>query len=200
MEGIVTTGSLADEPDELDGEGKAQDIIESLRQQRREVADVYNKTKILDVPGYNGLLAVEYQYINSEVTEDIARKIRRETKNVNGRGLTLLSAVDTLVAASKRVLIRDKAEGDWIDADGNLAPGVRGIESEPRAQNVGIDNNRPVSLRGTALSKVLKYAADDDRENVMGLFGSEHSVIQTQVLLSNWLTDRSRTADEDFFG
>ena len=175
-------------PDEV-AENGAVDIIESLRQTRAEVADVFGKTKVLDVPGYKGLLAVEYQYISSEVTEKISREIRRETRNVNGSGVTLLASLDTLIAASKRVLIRDKAEGSWTDESGQLSPGVRGI-----------DGDRPVNFRGHRLAEILRYDAGDNREVVLGLFGSEHSVIQQQILLSNWLTDRSRTADEDFFG
>jgi hypothetical protein len=172
------------------GDGEAPpNLIEQLRQTRVEVAEVFGKTHALSVPGYQGLLGIEYVYISSEVTEKIARDVRRETKNVNGIGSSLLSALDTMIAASRNVLVRDEAKGEWLKEDGSLSEGVRGI-----------DTTKQVNLRTTRLAEILNYDAVDGREVVLGLFGSEHKIIEHSLLLSRWMTDSTQTMDEDFLG
>jgi len=153
------------------------DVLESIREARVE-AQPFGKTKLIEVPGYHGLLAIEYQYIGSEITESIARKVRRETRAVDGRGSSLLSSIDTLRAACKRVLCRRSVEDkEWMSVGGTTQPVVR------------LD---------TKLSRLLNYDADDGREVVLGLFGSEHAILQQNIVLSNWLADKTRQADEDF--
>jgi hypothetical protein len=57
-----------------------------------------------------------------------------------------------------------------------------------------------VNFRSLELARTLDYVADDSREVVLGLYGSEHKVIEANIILSRWLTDKTRTADEDFLG
>lgn len=171
------------------GEDDEANLIANLRQLRSETANVFGSTKVMEVPGYEGLLAIEYNYISSEVTEKIARDVRRETRSVNGAGTTLLSSLDTLIAASKNVLIRNRAQGDWVTEDGSYAPGVRPIRRD-----------HAVNFRSVELATILDYDAGNSREVVLGLYGSEHSVIEANVFLSRWMTDKTRTADEDFLG
>jgi hypothetical protein len=178
---VVTNGEVDEESE--------QNLITNLRQLQKDAADVFGKTKVMDVPGYQGMLGIEYQYISSEVTEKIARDIRRETKHVNGAGTNLLSSVDTLIAASKNVLIRNGNHGEWLNEDGSYAEGVHPI-----------NKNHQVNFKNTELARILEYDAMDSREVVLGLYGSEHKIIQANIILSQWLTDKSRTADEDFLG
>lgn len=153
------------------------DLLATLSEARKE-AQPFGKTKLIEVPGYHGLLAIEYQYIGSEITEAIARKVRRETRSVDGQGSGLLASIDTLRAACKRVLCRRSAdEKEWISVGGKSKPVVR------------LD---------TTLSRLLNYDADDGREVVLGLFGSEHAINQQNLIVSQWLADKSRTSDEDF--
>jgi hypothetical protein len=190
---VSTVSSMTVAPTGSNGgveEEDKQDLLSNLKALRREATDLYGKSKVLEVPGYHGMMAIEYQYISSEVTEKIARDVRRETKNVNGIGTNLLASLDTLIAASKNVLTRrEGVSGDWLLEDGTYGPGVRPISGEHQ-----------VNLRSTELSRLLDYDAADSREVVLGLFGSEHSVIEQNIFLSRWLTDKTRTADEDFLG
>jgi len=176
---VATNGELDDDDE--------QSLIANLRQLRNEASNLYGVTKVMDVPGYEGKLAVEYSYISAEVTEDIARRIRRETKNVNGQGTNLLSSVDTLVAASKNVLIRSDTQGNWMNEDGTYGHTVRPIKRD-----------HVVNFRTVELATILDYDAGDSREVVLGLYGSEHSIIEANVLLSRWMTDKTRVNDEDF--
>lgn len=152
------------------------DLLSDIRQARVD-AQPFGKTKILEVPGYRGLLAIEYQYIGSEITEAIARKVRRETRAANGAGSSLLGSIDTLRAACKRVLVRRNTTDKWISIGGAERPYVR-LDSQ--------------------LAGLLNYEADDGREVVLGLFGSEHKIVQQNVILSQWLADQTRQLDEDF--
>jgi len=181
MSGMTTLSETEDD--------EATNLITNLRQLRTDAVDLYGHTKVLDVPGYKGMLAIEYQYISAEVTEKIARDVRRETKNVNGVGTNLLASLDTLIAASKNVLIRRKIQGEWLTEDGGLGIGVKGIGGEHQ-----------VNLRSTELAEILNYDAADPRDVVLGLFGSEHKIIEANIILSRWLTDKTRTSDEDFLG
>jgi hypothetical protein len=162
---------------EVDDESQGA-LLDNLKQLRAEATNLFGTTKVMEVPGYKGLLAIEYQYINSEVTEVIAREVRRETKNVNGIGMNLLASLDTLIAASKNVLIRKDTHRDWRP----------------------LDKEHQVNFKSLTLARTLDYPADDSRDVVLGLYGSEHSVIEANILLSRWLTDKTRTADEDFLG
>lgn len=184
---VSTVTSLTDVPDSTEnGDGDAN-LITNLKHLRTEAVDVYGHTKVLEVPGYKGLMAIEYQYINAEVTENIARTIRRETKNHNGVGTNLLASLDTLIAASMNVLVRKETDGEWLREDGSYGAGVHPIDRENQ-----------VNFRDLELARILGYDAADSREVVLGLFGSEHSIIQANIMLSGWLTDKTRTADEDF--
>jgi len=169
------------------GDVGTDDLLGNLRQLRADAANVFGISKVMEVPGYLGKLAVEYQYINAEVTEEIARSVRRETKNVNGIGTNLLSSLETLIAASKNVLIRKATTDDWVSIDGR----EHWPESVTRYVNFR-DNMK--------LANLLDYEAGDSRELVLGLYGSEHKVVEANLILSRWLTDKSRTSDEDFLG
>lgn len=165
---------LNDEVDESGGD--PGDVLSQIRQSREE-AQPFGKTKILEVPGYHGLLAIEYQYIGSEITEAIARKVRRETRAQNGVGSSLLGSIDTLRASCKRVLCRRKVGDKWMSVGGQ---------------------SRPIVRLDTTLSSLLNFPADNGREVVLGLFGSEHKIVQQNVILSQWLADQTRNSDEDF--
>jgi len=161
------------------------EVLDNIREQRAEVAAVVGKTKILEVPGYKGCLAIEYKYIGSEITENIARKVRRETRSANGQGSTLLASIDTLRAACRRVLVRADTHSKWKSPGGDRMPIVR------------LDSN---------LARLLKFdPADFDPDNsgrgtVLGVFGSEHKINQANLLVSQWLSDTTREIDEDFLG
>lgn len=167
-----------DEEVEVDENGEVPEgVMASIREARVE-AQPFGRIKVIEVPGYHGLLAVEYQYIGAEITEAIARKVRRETRAVDGRGSNLLASIDTLRAACKRVLCRrDASDKEWLSVGGSAQPVVR------------LD---------VKLANLLSYDASDGREVVLGLFGSEHAIIQQNVILGNWLADRTRESDEDF--
>lgn len=153
-----------------------ESLLSELRDAQRE-AQPFGKTKLIHVPGYNGLLAIEYQYIGSEVTESIARKVRRETRPVDGRGSGLLSSIDTLRAACKRVLCRRTLDGPWMSVGGK---------------------GRPIVRLDEQLARLLNFDAESGREVVLGLFGSEHAITNQNMVLSGWLADRTKKLDEDF--
>lgn len=166
-----------DEPlDSPPDEGNEDSLFQNLRNAREDLQP-FGHTITLEVPGYKGLLGIDFQYIGTDVTEKIARKIARNTKSVNGEGSSLLASLDTLIAACREVMVRDNPDQVWR----SIKPGYV-----------------PVKL-DTRLSEILKYDARDQREVVLGLFGSEHAIIQMNVQLSRWLTDITRKVDEDFF-
>jgi hypothetical protein len=177
MEDELTTVTGVTTNGEVDDEAQGA-LLDNLKQLRTEATNLYGQNKIMEVPGYQGLLAIEYQYISSEVTESIGRDVRRETKNVNGIGSGLLASIDTLIAASKNVLIRSDVHNEWRP----------------------INKNKQVNFKSLEMSRILDYPADDSREVVLGLYGSEHKVIEANIILSRWMTDKTRTSDEDFLG
>jgi hypothetical protein len=181
VSGVITNGEVDDETQDA--------LLDNLKQLRTEAVDLFGTSKVMEVPGYKGLMAVEYAYISSEVTEHIAREVRRETKNVNGIGTNLLASLDTLIASSKNILIRKEAGSEWVNKDGSYAPGVHPI-----------NKSKQVNFKSLELSRILDYPADDSREVVLGVYGSEHKVIEANIILSRWMTDKTRTADEDFLG
>lgn len=157
----------------LDGED--QDLFSDLKA-RRAALEPAGKTKVLEVEGYEGKLGVEYRYIGSEITEVIQKACMKETKSVGQRGLTLLASLDTLKEACARVMIRGAASEEW-----------RPMKPEP----IKFDDR---------LAQKLGFDAVDDRHVILGLFGSEHAVIQQYMKLSMWLTDTTRDVDDDFLG
>jgi hypothetical protein len=95
--------------------------------------------------------------------------------------------LETLIAASKNVLIRKATTDDWVSIDGR--------EHWPELVT------RYVNFRDNMkLANLLDYDASNSRELVLGLYGSEHKVVEANLILSRWLTDKSRTSDEDFLG
>lgn len=174
---LENEGPEEEEVVEVDGNGEVPEtLLSELREAQHEVQP-FGRTKIIQVPGYNGLLAIEYQYIGSEVTEAIARKVRRETRAVDGRGSGLLSSIDILRAACTRVLCRRTLDGPWMSVGGKARPIVR------------LDEH---------LARLLNFDANTGREVVLGLFGSEHAITNQNMILSNWLADRTKQLDEDF--
>lgn len=152
-------------------------LFQNLRKARAEIQP-FGNSLTLEVPGYAGLLGIEYKYIDTGVTERIAKKIARELRSVHGEGETLLGSIDTLVAASKQIVVRDDEKAEW----------------RPITQSI-----IPVKLGDLKLTEILDYQARDAREVVLGLFGSDHAIIRQSVALSQWLSDVTRKVDEDFF-
>jgi hypothetical protein len=167
-----------DDSDLVEENGEVpDDVLATLREAQVEVQPL-GKTKILEVPGYKGLLAIEYQYIGSEVTENIARKVRRQTRAIDGRGSGLLSAIDTLRASCKRVVCRRTTDDKkWMSVGGKKLPVVR------------LD---------LTLARLLNFDAEDGRDVVLQLFGSEHAITNANLIISSWMTDQTRQMDEDF--
>jgi hypothetical protein len=157
---------------DLDGD-KA--VIAGIRQQRTEL-EPFGQTKIIDVPGYNGMLGIEYNYIDSETTETISRAVAKETRSHGGKGITLLASIDTLIEACRRVVIRGATDQDW-----------RSMPPDP----VVFDSQ---------LSETLGYDAGSSREVVLGLFGSEHAIVQQYMKLSAWLTNVTQDVDDALLG
>jgi hypothetical protein len=69
--------------------------------------------------------------------------------------------------------------------------------SEKEWMSVG-GSGQPVVRLDAKLARLLKYEADGGREVVLGLFGSEHAILQQSLILGAWLADRTRESDEDF--
>jgi hypothetical protein len=58
--------------------------------------------------------------------------------------------------------------------------------------------SRPIVRLDENLARLLNFDADSGREVVLGLFGSEHAITNQNMILSNWLADRTKQLDEDF--
>jgi hypothetical protein len=157
---------------DLDGD-KA--VIAGIRQQRTEL-EPFGRTLVIEIPGYQGMLGIEYGYIDSEATETISRAVAKETRSHGGKGITLLASIDTLVEACRRVMIRKDTSQDW-----------RPMPPEP----VQFDSQ---------LSETLEFDASSPREVVLGLFGSEHAVVQQYMKLSAWLTNVNTDVDDALLG
>jgi hypothetical protein len=155
--------------------GDQETVLDELRGRRTELEPV-GKTIVLEIPGYDGKLAAEYQYIGTEETELISKRVMKETKRFGHRGMTLLSSADLLIAACQRVLIRGAADQDWAPL-------------------------QPAPVRfDRSLAEAFRLPAEEPREVVMAIFGSEHAVVEQNMKLSNWLTNTTREVDDDFFG
>jgi hypothetical protein len=158
--------------------GRKEDsaVLGQLRKKRNAVQP-FGKTVTLEVPGYDHCLGIEYVYIDADVTEEIGNRVAKELRPLNGKGENFLSSIETLLAACKQVMIRESANEPWRP----------------------IDTSRPVRFE-SKLAELLDFDADDAREVCIGVFGSEHAIIQQNIILSRWLTDITRDVEADFLG
>lgn len=155
---------------------KIETVLERLRGLQKQAAPI-GQTKKYVIPGYEGCLGVELQYIDSEVVEEIVTAVQRETKDSNGKGSNLLASIDTIERACKRIMIRSTPADDWID--------------------ISEDVNNPVKF-DARLSALLNFSANSPREVIIKLFGRDHAIINLNVAFSQWLADGSKTQAEDF--
>jgi hypothetical protein len=161
------------------GNGHSKDaksgVLDTLKGLRKGIQPL-GKTLTLEVPGYNGLLAICFKYIDTDVTEEIANHVTGETKNSNNVGAGLLSGLDTMAEACLEVVVKsDPTATEWK----SIVPGKK-TRLDPE------------------LALLLDYPADDARETILGLFGSGHAVLKVYAQLSMWLTDVTRKVDEGF--
>lgn len=174
---LASAGDDGAESDDPKSGDQLSAIVNEVKESQKGISPI-SKTKTLTVPGYKGLLGIEYRFIDTEVTESIAREVNRETKHNNGVGAGLLSSIDTLVRGCKRVMVRGDARSkEWMSIGGD--------------RMIHLDHE---------LAAILGFQASDSRDVVLALFGSEHAIINQNLIYSRWLADTESTQAEDFLG
>lgn len=159
--------------EDSDGVGS---VLEQLRQARKDVQPI-GKTEIIEIPGYQHLMAIEFQYVDAEVTEQIAKQVINELRSHNGSGTALLTAIDLIIASTKQIMVRDDVGQVW----------------RPIIERI------PAVKFDEKLASLLKFNASSPREVVLGVFGSQHAILGVNMTLSQWLANVTRKADADFF-
>ena len=163
---------------EPNGEGDpVESILGVIRAKRAE--QVADRTLDLDVPGYGGLIGLRLGPVRGQVLSRIlerARDSRSPEKDYNANA-------DTLIAATREVLIRMRPEDEWT-----VLPD---------------DDGEPVKMDDRLASR-LGLEATKAREVVRELFGQanapELAVGATANEYVEWATATNAEADETLMG
>lgn len=154
--------------------GPVRDLIGTLRAKREALKE--DHWLDLDLPGYDGLLVARFRPFPLEKQE---RKMA-EFQKAQGRSPILLKAAcDTLIDACEQLMVRKNPGEDPVPIDEDALPPIA-------------FDNRAAELFG--------FTATTARQVVMGLFGTEQSILAMNVRVSQWMTDVTREADEDLLG
>lgn len=142
--------------------------IEALRAKREELRS--RKTEIFHVPGYDGLLAVEYRLLGYDAAREIGRKHRQK----NDPRRLINSQIDTLIAACVNF--------HYVDKDGKY-------------QTLDGDN---VVRYDKRLAEILEIEDHDSaRQIVLGVFQNEIALIDHHVTVMDWMRTGVREEDEE---
>lgn len=149
-----------------------QSVIASLREARNKIGANADPVRIA-VPGYNGDLVIEYQWIPFEeisATSDSLSQIK------DIADLNVAAAADTVVACCREVFVR---------IDGRLQP----LST----------NGTPVKF-DDRLAYSLGIEATTARATAIAVFNNEYALIETANELAKWLKDASVRVNGEFLG
>jgi hypothetical protein len=188
MTDATMTGALAgegasqvpDDPTQGEGQGNSPEsarstLLTTLRAKRDALkADHYLD---LDIPGYDGLLVARFRPFPIEKSEAKAKQLQK--LQAANAPVLLKSACDTLVDACEQLMVRTETGGEPkpIDPDADL----------------------PIAFDSRA-AEMFGFQATTARQVVIGLFGTEQSIVAMSVEVSRWMTTLKRETDEDLLG
>jgi hypothetical protein len=154
---------------------KSPSPIDELRQLRQELED--NKSKDLDIPGYNGKLVARYGLMETKQLAKIGKRIQRQFRTRDER--VLYASLDTMIASCEGLYYRND--------DGDLKP-------------FG-ENGTPLNFSDPELATMLGFEASTARPIVMGVFGgNDLAVINHCMTLNRWMQNTGAEIDEDLLG
>lgn len=151
-----------------------QTVLDGLRAKRQALGE--KQTIVIDVPGYDGDLAVRYVW---RPYEDLARKGQALAKVKSPTQRDLFGAADILAECCEEVLIRVEGHETPLSEDGD-----------------------PITFGDPRLGEALGFENPEARTRtaVFRTFENDYALLSTAVRLSAWLEDTSREVDGEFSG
>jgi hypothetical protein len=169
------------EPDEVEVEEEDEATqLAKLRAQREEFAE--DKTKDIDLPGYNGQIVIRYRRLDYEEIERIAKRVRKMREKRHPKA-SLYGQVDTLALACSDVLLRK---------DGVLEPMHHGFPAL-----LGDGPTRWDGLARVVLPDDAKQP-ETAREAVLAVIPNPLAITPHHNELAIWMEAHRNEEDEDF--
>lgn len=160
-----------------DSDAPAGSILDQLRDKRRALSQ--DKTKVIDVAGYGGQLAVEYGRMDYDELSPLLNKMAK----VKSSQAELNIMTDVLVRACRSVLVRPE-DGGKLTALNEVVP------------EFGDDPVRYDKRLAEACE--LKVDATRARLICQGLFNNDLALVAHSNELIEWMKDSEEEASEDF--
>lgn len=173
----------ADGFDEGPAAGVATNGSSSLLDQLRVIREELGKARetALEVPGYEGLLFVKYQYVDGMWDE--MKKIGQAVEKSKNPRKELYGQADTLLFACKEVVVY---QPERADADENgYCP---------------ILPNQGVTKFDENLAEALGFEAKTAREVLFGVFRNHLAISKQHNELMDWAASNQRDLDKDTEG
>lgn len=162
-------------------EGEAQNsdapagsILDAIREKNRELAKT--RTKVMDIPGYDGILAAEYRQIPYEA---MSKLLNRAAKSKDATA-ELNAMTDLLVQSCVQILVRTE--------DGKLTPmheAVEGFGGDP----VRYD---------TRLAQAAEVEGERARLICQNVFNNDLALVAHNNDLVEWMRTNDSEEDRDF--
>jgi hypothetical protein len=149
-----------------------QSVVGRLRERRVELAQ--GRTKLMEVPGFNGDLIAEYRALTWQELQDVGKRVRKEFTTEGDR--ILYGAVDMLIAACTQIL---------INVNGKMKP----LSEE----------ELPIRFDGE-LAEALGFKASTAREALQGAFNNDLAIVSTAMSLTQWMEGERQEVDQTLMG
>lgn len=149
-------------------------VISQLREKRKTLG-AGAKPLRLEVPGYDGLLLIDFKWVPFSELAKNALSLQKVKSPIE---VQIAAACDTLIAT---------CDGFFIRIGEDVKP---------------LDEDEPFDTFGDPrLPELLGYeAANSARESCRSLFANEYSLITTANTVLEWLQDTTRAVDEEHLG
>lgn len=167
-------------PTQGEGQGNTPEsaratLLTSLRAKREALkADHYLD---LDIPGYDGLLLARFRPFPIEKSEAKAKQLQK--LQASNAPVLLKASCDTLIDACEQLMVRTEEGGD--------------------PKPIDPDTDVPIAFDSRA-AELFGFSATTARQVVIGLFGTEQSIVAMSVEVSRWMTTLQRDNDEELLG
>jgi len=157
-------------------------IMDSLRQQHRELADV--QELYLSIPGYHGQLYAKYRLL--DVRHDLRAIGQRAQKQFPGniQDQIFYSNVDAMIQGCEGLFYQTD-EGEYKSIAEALDP----------------DATEPITYSDARLIEFFAWDATEvtsARAATQRLFNNDAALLDHARMLSNWMRDTSKDVNEDF--
>lgn len=163
-------GSEVVRPAGVPADQEMQSVLGGLRERRVEMQK--ERRKIMEIPGFDGDLYVEYRALAWEEVQEISERTRKAL--IKDR--MLVGSMDTLITACTQVLIK---------VNDKLKPLS--------------ETDEPIRY-DEELATALGFTANSAREALQGTFNNDLAIVSQTVELTQWMEGERKEVDEKLLG